>query len=290
MSFTVNKEIATFGGKLLKLSHESKATNTKMDVNVYLPAQYENDPSATKIPVLLYLSGLECTPNNASEKAFWQPFANKYGFAVVFPDTSPRGANVEGEDETWYLGTAASFYVDSTTSKWSKNYKMYSYINDELQSELASYLTKLDFNNISISGHSMGGYGALMIFLKNPSKYKTVSAFSPVANVHDNKWSELCFANYLGQEKSSWDQYDILKLIKSYNGPTPEILIHLGTKDPFLNELKSKLILDASKGTKFEGKVDYNFVEGYDHSYYYVSSFVDEHAKHHAKYLGLADN
>lgn len=286
MSFTVNAEISQFNGKLFKLSHDSETTHTKMDVNVFLPSG-----PTEKIPVLLYLSGLTCTPNNASEKSFFQYFANKYGFAIIFPDTSPRGAGVEGEDDSWDFGTGAAFYVDSTQEPWSKNYNMYSYVHKELLDKLAAYYPQLDIkDNISITGHSMGGYGALAGFFKNPGKYKSVSAFAPISNPLNCKWGEKCFGNYLGEDKESWYQYDPTHLIKSYKGPSPDILIHQGAQDGFYTkdeQLQPENFVAAAKESGYAGKIDLHVVDGYDHLYFFISSFAEDHAKFHAKYLGL---
>jgi len=287
--FTTEATIHTFGGKLLKLSHDSKETGTKMALNVYLPKTYETSEPKT-VPVLIYLSGLTCTPNNASEKAFWQPHADKYGFAIVFPDTSPRGANIEGEDDSWDFGTGAGFYVDATTDKFKKNYRMYSYVHKEIQPLLQDEFTKLNFENVSITGHSMGGFGALSGFLQNPGKYKSVSAFSPIANPVNAPWGLKNFTGYLGDDKETWKKYDPSELIKNYDGPVSNILIHVGKADPFYHrdgQLLPENFYEASKKTKFEGKVEINLIEGMDHSYYFISSFTAEHAKHHAKYLNL---
>lgn len=286
MSFTTDAEIHQFGGKLFKLSHESTSTNTKMDVNVFVPSS-ESD----KIPIVLYLSGLTCTPNNATEKSFLQYFANKYGFAVVFPDTSPRGANIAGEDDSWDFGTGAGFYVDATQEPWSKNYNMYSYVHQELPSKLAQQFPKLDFDNVSITGHSMGGFGALSGFFKNPGKYKSVSAFAPISNPSECPWGEKCFGDYLGDDKNTWYVYDPTCLVKNYNHENqPPILIHQGSKDGFYykdHQLLPENLVTAAKEAGYKGGVDLRVVDGYDHSYFFISSFVEDHAKHHAKYLGL---
>lgn len=291
MIFNTEQEINQFQGKLLKLSHSSLNTNTRMDVNVFLPpVALEN--TSNKTPVLIYLSGLTCTPNNASEKSFLQYFAAKYGFAIVFPDTSPRGANIEGEDESYDFGTGAGFYVDATQEPWLKNYRMYSYIHNELQVELAKQFSQLDFEDkISITGHSMGGYGALAGFLKNPTKYKSVSAFAPVCNPLNCPWGEKAFGNYLGHNKEAWFAYDPTHLIKTYKSRNqPGILIHQGSKDGFYfkdHQLQPENFVKAATDSGYKGNVDLKIVEGYDHLYYFISSFVEDHARHHAKYLGL---
>ncbi|GME93600.1 hypothetical protein B5S28_g5123 [[Candida] boidinii] len=298
MSFKIESEIASFGGQLIKLSHESPITNTKMDVNIYLPKKYfelkDKNSQESELPVLLYLSGLTCTPNNASEKAFWQPYANEYGFAVVLPDTSPRGAGIEGEDESWDFGTGAGFYVDSIKEPWNKNYNMYSYILKDLLPNLKNQFKILNFDKISITGHSMGGYGAMMFYLKNPGYFKSCSAFAPISNPSKCKWGEKCFGNYLGDDQKKWLEYDPTELIKNFNNEgddkiLPPILIHTGKNDPFYYrdlQLLPENLIEASKESKV--KVDVNLVDGYDHSYYFISSFTKDHAAHHAKYLGLS--
>lgn len=288
MSFTTTAEITQFGGKLYKLSHESTTTQTKMDVNVYVPPS-----QSSSIPVLLYLSGLTCTPNNASEKSFFQYFASKYGFALVFPDTSPRGAGIEGEDDSYDFGTGAGFYVDATNGPWAKNYNMYSYVHKELLEKLQKHFATLNFDKISITGHSMGGYGALAGFFKNPGKYQSVSAFAPISNPLNCAWGEKNFGNYLGNNKEDWYKYDPCHLIKSYtDSKQPDILIHQGAADGFYFKdkyLQPENLVAAAKEAGYHGKIDLNVVDGYDHLYFFISSFAEEHAKHHAKALGLLE-
>lgn len=279
--------IASNGGKMLKMTHQSSTTKTSMAVNLYLPHQYEA-VEFPKLPVLIYLSGLTCTPNNASEKAFFQPWANKYGFAVLYPDTSPRGAGITGEDDSWDFGTGAGFYLDATEKPWSDNYKMYSYILEELIPAIGKEFPRLDIETLSITGHSMGGYGALMFYLKNPGRFQSCSAFAPIANPSVVPWGEKCFGNYLGPDKSKWAQYDPCDLIKLYAGPVRPILIHQGTADGFYakdKQLRPENLVAASEQSVLKGKIDVKYAEGYDHSYYFISSFVKEHCEFHAKYL-----
>jgi S-formylglutathione hydrolase len=192
---------------------------------------------------------------------------------MVFPDTSPRGANIEGEDESWDFGTGAGFYVDATQAPWNKNYNMYSYIHKELQSELAKKFAELDFTNVALTGHSMGGLGAIAGFLKNPGQYKSISAFAPISNPTKAPWGEKCFTNYLGPEISHWQEYDPVHLIQKYtNENQPTILIHQGSKDSFYYEQKQLLpenLVQAAKQAGYKGGVDLNVVDGYDHSYFF---------------------
>lgn len=290
MSVTINLTIHQFQGLLHKVSHDSEQTKTPMAVNIFLPPH----PLAlkdVKVPVLIYLSGLTCTPDNASEKSFVQYFAAKYGFAVVFPDTSPRGAGIAGEDDSWDLGTGAGFYVDATQSPWSENYRMYSYIHQELPRVLSHAFPVLDFETVSIMGHSMGGFGALSGFLKNPGMYKSVSAFAPICHPLNCGWGRKAFREFLGPDEASWQDYDPVQLIKNFSGSNqPLILIHQGAQDNFHvkdNQLQPDSLVKAAADTALEGKVDLRIKDG-DHSYYFISSYIEDHAKHHAQALGCA--
>lgn len=288
MSFNTEDEIYQFQGKLLKLSHLSLVTNTKMNVNVFLPPS-ALEKSSSKTPVLIYLSGLTCTPDNASEKSFLQYFASKFGFAMLFPDTSPRG-DIPDED-AYDFGIGAGFYVDATQEPWLKNYNMFSYVHKELLTELSKFLPQLDFEDrISITGHSMGGYGALSGFFSFPGKYKSVSAFAPIANPLTSSWGINAFGKYLGEDKTSWYEYDPSHLVKEYKHENqPDILIHQGSKDNFYvdGKLQPENFVEAAKEAGYKGKVNLQLVEGYNHLYFFISSFAEEHAKHHAKFLGL---
>lgn len=296
MTFTVKQTIASCGGKLLKLTHQSQCTRTAMDLNVYLPKQfYRQEGASKKIPTIYYLSGLTCTPQNASEKAFWQPQADKYGFAVVFPDTSPRGDNVPDDPaSSWDFGHGAGFYLNATRDPFMENYQMKAYVYEELPKLLSQdvelFQGKVDFlGNIAISGHSMGGMGALNGIFNYYNKYVSCSAFAPVVSPSTVPWGKKAFSGYL-QEQKEWAQYDPCELVKNVeNSNEKNILIHVGSNDPFMEQLKPALFLENVKGTSWEKHVDLNIVEGFDHSYYFISTFVPEHAKFHAKYLGLLD-
>ncbi|CCK68962.1 S-formylglutathione hydrolase KNAG_0B05290 [Huiozyma naganishii CBS 8797] len=302
MTFTVKQKINVCNGKLLRMSHESESTGTTMDVNVYLPKQYwqcvrGNEALMKPIPTIYYLSGLTCTPQNASEKAMWQFQADKYGFVVVFPDTSPRGDDVPGDPEgSWDFGHGAGFYIDATKEPYSKNYNMYTYVHEELPRVLDQHFADtgkhVDFlENVSITGHSMGGYGALCGFLKQQAHYKSCSAFAPIVNPKNVPWGQKAFNGYL-ESKAEWDLHDPCELIKQT--PREErrhILIHVGDADPFYEEqLKPQSIVEASQDTPWANKIELNIVAGFDHSYYFVSTFVPQHAKFHAEHLGLKEH
>jgi len=248
MTFETKATIASFGGKLLKLQHDSasfepmppnhltclgKSTGTPMALNLYLPPQ----SGYTKVPVVIYLSGLTCTGDNCSEKGFLQCHAAQHGLAIVYPDTSPRGASIVGEDDSWDFGTGAGFYVDSTNAPWDKNYKMYSYITSELPSTLfPAFKDQLDASRVSITGHSMGGHGALTLFLKNPGMYKSVSAFAPISNPINCPWGQKAFHGYLGEDKEAWKAYDATELVKGWKGKGFKALIDVGTGDNFYKQ------------------------------------------------------
>lgn len=273
-----------------------------MDVNVYLPRQYferiQNEPEKQskqkQIPTLYYLSGLTCTPQNASEKAFWQIQADRFGFAMVFPDTSPRGDDIPTDPEnSWDFGVGAGFYINATKTPFNKNYNMYDYVHSELPIELSKYFNDkniIDFqDNVSITGHSMGGFGAISGFLQNLNKYKSCSAFAPILNPLNIPWGQKAFNGYFNDANLEGAKYDPTELIQHTDYiPGKEILIHIGTNDPFLkNELKPELFLEKVKGTEWASHIDLQMVEGFDHSYYFISSFVPQHAEFHANHLGL---
>lgn len=283
MEFKTNTETVSFGGRLLKLSHESSVLGCPMNVNVYLPPQAAN----SKVPVLFYLSGLTCTPENCTDKGFFQKWASDRGIAIVYPDTSPRGTNTPGEDESYDFGTGAGFYVNATKAPYDKHYRMYEYVTDELPAALFGEFSQLDKDRMSITGHSMGGHGALTLFLKNPGKYKSVSAFAPISNPVKAPWGKKAFSGYFGDDEAQWKQHDATELIKDYSGPTPEILIDVGLADQFYQQkqLLPENLEAAAEDSAFKGKVRVRKHEGYDHSYYFVSSFAKDHVDHAAKYL-----
>jgi S-formylglutathione hydrolase len=233
------------------------------------------------------LSGLTCTDENFAAKAGAFAFAAREGVAIVMPDTSPRGDDVPNVEAYDFL-QGAGFYVDATEEAYKKNYRMYSFITKELPEVLKQNLAdKLDFERQSIFGHSMGGHGALTLFLKNPGKYKSVSAFAPICHPSDEKcqWGQKAFKGYFGDNQTAWKEHDATELLKQYKGPEVEILIDQGSKDNFLpqNQLQPEAFEQAAKERNYPVKV--RMQEGYDHSYFFISTFVEDHIVFHAKHL-----
>ncbi|GAQ09466.1 S-formylglutathione hydrolase [Aspergillus lentulus] len=285
MSVTTKATIASFGGKLLKLGHAATSTKCEMNFNLYLPPQaFQN--SSQKIPVLIYLSGLTCTADNCSEKGFFQHGASKKGIAVLYPDTSPRGLNIEGENDSWDFGTGAGFYVDATKAPYNNGYNMYTYVTEELPKAVFEAFPQLDSSRVSITGHSMGGHGALTLFLRNPGKYKSVSAFAPIANPINCPWGQKAFAGYFGEDqKAKWAEHDATELVKKWKGRL-DVLIDVGTGDNFYKQgqLLPENFEKAAKEAGVEG-VNIRYQPDYDHSYYTMATFSDDHVEHAAKYL-----
>jgi len=266
------------GGWMKQLSHWSESCQCDMTFSVFLPDQKSR--TADLPPVLYYLSGLTCTDENARTKAHFAEEAAKAGLAVVFPDTSPRGVKIEGDDESYDFGTGAGFYVNATTPEWSKHYRMYDYVSKELP-DLVSSLFPVDGSKMSITGHSMGGHGALVCHLKNPGKYASVSAFAPICNPTQVPWGQKAFTGYLGSVEAGKD-YDATELVKNYSGPTPIILIDQGTADNFLpTQLKTGNFAAAAGDAKYPCQVRMQPL--YDHSYYFISTFIRDHIAHHAR-------
>jgi len=279
MSLTLKSSSKCFGGCVFRYSHNSSAVNTPMTFSVFIPQHEINE----KLPVLYWLSGLTCTDENFITKAGAQRSAAKNKIILVAPDTSPRGAGVEGETQSWDFGVGAGFYINSTEEKWAKNYRMYDYIVNELPE-----LVKQNFpasNSASIFGHSMGGHGALTIYIKNHDKYKSVSAFAPICNPSKCAWGEKALTGYIGADQSKWGEYDATELIKHYKGAPLHFLISQGTEDNFLKQ--HQLLPENFKNTALTNQhhVDLRYDEGYDHSYYYISTFIDDHINYHVNFL-----
>jgi S-formylglutathione hydrolase len=255
-----------------------------MKLNLFIPPSAS---SSSPAPVLFYLAGLTCTGDNGAEKGFFQAQASKRGIAVVYPDTSPRGLGISGEDDAYDFGSGAGFYVDATKEPYKHGYRMYSYIVDELPGALFSHFKELDSKRISITGHSMGGHGALTLFLKNPGRYKSVSAFAPIANPSNCPWGQKAFSGYFGEDdKSRWSEHDATELIAKFPKET-DILIDVGTGDNFYKQgqLLPEKFEEAAKKAGKGVKVRYQ--DGYDHSYFFISTFASDHVEHAAKALGV---
>ncbi|KAL8694998.1 MAG: hypothetical protein Q9218_000470 [Villophora microphyllina] len=284
MAVTTKATIASFGGKLLKCAHKASTTNREMAFNLYLPPQLTTN-SLYRAPLLVYLAGLTCTPDNGAEKGFFQHAASQKGIAVLYPDTSPRGLNIQGEDDSYDFGSGAGFYVDATEEPWSKGYKMYSYITSELPQTVISSFPQIDGSRVGIFGHSMGGHGALTLFLKNPGKYKSVSAFAPIANPSNCDWGKKAFSGYFGAEnKVKWAEHDATELVKGWKGDPLDILIDVGTADNFYHQ-GQLLPENFEKAAQGKGKVNVRWQDGYDHSYFTMASFADDHVSHAARFL-----
>eukprot|EP01039_Chlorochromonas_danica_P000890 gene890-971_t len=285
-SFEIKSTVKVHGGQLIRFSHPSKETKTTMTCAVFLPDQRDRlDRTTSLLPSLLYLSGLTCTDENVCQKG--SPYKALVDSQVAFiaPDTSPRGAGITGEDDSWDFGSGAGFYLDAVQTPWDVNYRMYSYIVEELPEVLAEHFPCLDPLRRSITGHSMGGHGALTIALKNPTKFKSVSAFAPICNPSNCPWGIKAFTGYLGEDRSLWAKYDATELIKIASGHYPDILLDVGTADSFyLNGqlLPEKLIEAAGQVGQ---KITLRMQEGYDHSYYFISTFIADHIAFHARYL-----
>jgi len=270
----------SFGGWVKRFSHHSLSVNTEMKFYVYLPPQAEN----SHVPVLYFLSGLECTDENFIVKGGALSWAAKHGIVLVSPDTSPRGAVIDGETDSWDFGVGAGFYVDATEPKWAKNYKMYSYVTVELPGLINSNFP-VNLEKQAIFGHSMGGHGALICALKNPGKYKSVSAFAPISHPSEVPWGKKAFSGYLGSDINAWKAYDATELVASYSGPHLDILIDQGEGDRFHeDQLKPEDFASAAKGNSVVS-VKLRIQPDYNHSYFFVSTFMEDHLTHHAAHL-----
>ncbi len=260
-------------------SHASAATGCTMRFGVFLPPQAERAP----VPVLYWLSGLTCTEENFVVKAGAQRAAAALGLAIVAPDTSPRGEGVPDEPGSYDFGIGAGFYVDATQAPWSRNYRMFSYIAEELPALVAASFP-VDPGRAGLFGHSMGGHGALTLALRNPGRFRSVSAFAPIASPMRCPWGEKAFAGYLGPDREAWRAYDATALVATLGWTGPPLLVDQGTQDQFLDtQLKPHLLREACDRAGVA--LDLRLREGYDHSYFFIATFVDEHLAFHARNL-----
>lgn len=268
----------SFGGWQKRFEHESDVLSCTMKFSVYIPAIAETQ----NVPVLYWLSGLTCTDENFVQKAGAQRIAAELGIMLVMPDTSPRGENVlDDPDKNYDFGLGAGFYVNATQAPWNKNYKMFDYISIELPMLIQANFPAT--NRKAISGHSMGGHGALVVGLKNPGAYTSISAFSPVSNPINCPWGKKAFTNYLGHNKFDWEEYDASMLIAQAQLFTP-ILVDQGANDDFLREqLLTSTLEEAAVDNHYPIEVRYQ--SGYDHSYFFIASFIESHLIFHSQYL-----
>lgn len=268
-----------FGGVQGFYRHASTACAGPMRFAVYRPPQAERGP----VPVLYFLSGLTCTEENFTVKAGAQRVAAELGLMLVVPDTSPRNTGIPGEADEEDFGAGAGFYLDATQAPWSSHFHMYTYVAEELPALVAANFPA-DMRRQSIFGHSMGGHGALTIALKHPQRYRSVSAFAPIVAPMRVRWGEKAFARYLGADRETWKPYDACELVARGERFPGEILIDQGTADPFLHETLRPEWFDAA--CREAGQpLRLRMQQGYDHSYYFIASFIEDHLRHHAQYL-----
>ncbi|GAA4049689.1 S-formylglutathione hydrolase [Parerythrobacter jejuensis] len=281
MALDTLSETKAFGGVQGVYSHASAATGTDMTFSVYLPPHHDG----ARLPVLWFLSGLTCTHANVTEKGEFRAACAQHGIAFIAPDTSPRGDDVPDAADEYDFGKGAGFYVDATCQPWAKHYRMRSYIEDELPSLVAEHFP-LDMARQSICGHSMGGHGALTIALRNPDRFRSVSAFSPIVAPSQVPWGEKALGRYLGDDRSAWREYDAVALIED-GARHPHMLVDQGTADNFLAEqLQTSQLSIACAKAGMEPAI--RMQEGYDHSYYFISTFMAEHVAWHASRINAA--
>ena len=277
MTLETVAENRSFGGIQGVYRHKSQATGTDMTFAVYLPPDAQ---AGSKVPVLWYLSGLTCTHENAMTKAGAQQFAAEAGIALVFPDTSPRGEGV-ADDDAYDLGQGAGFYVNATQDPWAPHFRMWDYIVEELPALVCDSFP-LDAQAQGITGHSMGGHGALTIAMTHPDRYRSVSAFSPIANPTESDWGRKQLGAYLGEDRAAWAAHDST-LLMTQRGYPGEVLIDQGASDQFLDLLKPETLAQAMMARRQPGWL--RMQPGYDHSYFFVNSFIGDHVFWHAERL-----
>ncbi len=274
-------DVASFGGRQQVWRHPSDATRCDMEFALYLPPQAL---AGERCPVLWYLSGLTCTHANVVEKAGAQRYCAEHGLIFIAPDTSPRGEGVPDDPEgAWDFGLGAGFYLDATQAPYAEHYRMRSYLLDELPEVIADVAPAADLQRQGITGHSMGGHGALTLALSNPGRFHSVSAFAPIASPMRCDWGKKALHGYLGEESAAWRAHDTTALLAD-GARMPEALVDIGTADPFLaDQLKPELLETAAQSAG--QPLTLRRQEGYDHSYYFVASFIGDHVRWHAERL-----
>ena len=277
-SLICTQEYHCFSGTVGYYRHPSTSCQSEMKFAVYQPPQAQSEP----VPVLYFLSGLTCTEENFMMKAGAQRYAAEYGLMLVVPDTSPRNTGTPEEDKDWDLGTGAGFYVDATVAPWQAHYQMYSYVVQELPEVISTYFARQSHPQ-GIFGHSMGGHGALVCGLRNRDRYQSISALAPIAAPMRCAWGQKVFTHYLGPDKTAWQAYDASELVRTVSDQRP-ILIDQGAADSFLDEQLMPEVFEqacAEVGRSLTLRIH----PGYDHSYYFIASFVGDHLRHHADIL-----
>ncbi len=274
----VVSENKSHGGRQLVAKHESSACRCEMTFSVFLPPQTEQ---GGKLPVVWYLSGLTCTHANVTEKGEYRAACAELGLIFVAPDTSPRGDGIADAEE-WDFGKGAGFYVDATQEPWAPHYRMWSYVTEELPALVAAEFP-VDTERQGIMGHSMGGHGALTVVLNHPERFRSVSAFAPIVAPSQVPWGQKALAGYLGEDRSTWEMHDSVALIER-GARVPEIFVDVGDADPFIEkELRPELLERACREAGIA--LTMRIQPGYDHSYYFISTFMDEHLRWHSERL-----
>ena len=281
MTLETTARYRSFGGESSVLRHDSEVCATPMQFAVFQPpAALAGEPC----PVLLYLSGLTCSEQNALTKAGAQRLAAELSLIVVFPDTSPRETALPGEEDAWDFGRGAGFYVDATEPPWADHYRMFSYVNQELPALVDQHFPTRGADRWAITGHSMGGHGALVSALREPGRYRSASAFAPICAPTRCPWGEKAFSGYLGADRERWRSYDACELLAGGARLEAPILVDQGQADGFLAEQLKPEALEAACEEAGQA-LTLRRHEGYDHSYYFIATFMEDHLRHHARYL-----
>ena len=278
MNAEMVSESRTFEGRQRTYRHESSACACTMQFAAFLPPQAETVP----VPALYWLSGLTCTEENFSVKAGAQRYAAELGIALIVPDTSPRGVDLPGENERMNVGSGAGFYVNATEQPWARHYRMYDYVARELVEAVNENLP-VDPSRKSISGHSMGGHGALIVGLRNAGAYRSISAFAPISSARRSAWGREALAAYLGSDDSAWSEYDACTVVRAHPSKGHTLLVDQGAADPYLDQLRPA---DLRAACEAAGQpLEFRERPGYDHGYYFVGTFIGEHLRFHAEAL-----